>query len=229
VPLQGVIGETLGFWRLDAVECNVFHIDGPTMSENPLNRGKRRFLIAATGVAGGVAGASVAIPFAMSMLPSARARAAGAPVEVDISGLEPGMMITEEWRGKPVWIVRRTPEMIATLPELDPELADPGSKMKQQPDYAKNEARSIKPEYLVLIGICTHLGCSPTQKLAPGGESGLGDSWKGGFFCPCHGSKFDLAGRVYKGVPAPTNLEVPPHTYVSDTRLVIGQDSKGAA
>jgi len=197
------------------------------MADSQLNRGKRRFLIAATGVASGVAGVAVAVPFAMSMLPSARARAAGAPVEVDISKLEPGMMVTEEWRGQPIWIVRRTQEMIASLPDLDKEVADPKSSVKQQPDYAKNEARSIKPEYLVLVGICTHLGCSPTQKLAPGSE-GMGEGWKGGFFCPCHGSKFDLAGRVYKGVPAPVNLKVPPHTYLSDTRLLIGQDSTGA-
>jgi len=197
------------------------------MADSQLNRGKRRFLIAATGLASGVAGVAVAVPFAMSMLPSARARAAGAPVEVDISKLEPGMMVTEEWRGQPIWIVRRTQEMIASLPDLDKEVADPKSSVKQQPDYAKNEARSIKPEYLVLVGICTHLGCSPTQKLAPGSE-GMGEGWKGGFFCPCHGSKFDLAGRVYKGVPAPVNLKVPPHTYLSDTRLLIGQDSTGA-
>ena|SRR5262245_36688423 len=197
------------------------------MADNSVNKG-RRFLLAATGAAGAVAGVAVAVPFVLSMNPSARARAAGAPVEVDISKLEPGMMITEEWRGQPVWIVRRTKEMIASLTELDKEVADPQSKVKQQPEYAKNEQRSIKPEYLVLIGICTHLGCSPTQKLAPGAESGLGDGWKGGFFCPCHGSKFDLAGRVYKGVPAPINLKVPPHTYLSDTRLLIGQDSTGA-
>jgi ubiquinol-cytochrome c reductase iron-sulfur subunit len=196
------------------------------MADNSVNRG-RRFLLISTGAAGAVAGIAVAVPFVLSMSPSARARAAGAPVEVDISKLEPGMMITEEWRGQPVWIVRRTKEMIDSLPQLDNEVADPKSNVKQQPDYAKNEARSIKPEYLVLIGICTHLGCSPTQKLAPGSE-GMGEGWKGGFFCPCHGSKFDLAGRVYKGVPAPINLKVPPHSYLSDTRLLIGQDSTGA-
>ncbi len=198
------------------------------MADDELNRGKRRFLIAATGVAGGVAGVAVAIPFAMSMMPSARARAAGAPVEVDISKLEPGMMITEEWRGQPIWIIRRTQEMVDSLKQLDSQVADPDSRVKQQPDYAKNENRSIKPEYLVLVGICTHLGCSPTQKLAPGNEGGMGEGWKGGFFCPCHGSKFDLAGRVFKGVPAPVNLKVPPHTYLSETRLLIGQDSTGA-
>jgi ubiquinol-cytochrome c reductase iron-sulfur subunit len=198
------------------------------MADDEFNRGKRRFLIAATGVAGGVAGVAVAVPFAMSMMPSARARAAGAPVEVDISKLEPGMMITEEWRGQPIWIIRRTQEMVDSLKQLDSQVADPDSRVKQQPDYAKNENRSIKPEYLVLVGICTHLGCSPTQKLAPGNEGGMGEGWKGGFFCPCHGSKFDLAGRVFKGVPAPINLKVPPHTYLSETRLLIGQDSSGA-
>jgi ubiquinol-cytochrome c reductase iron-sulfur subunit len=198
------------------------------MADSNVDRGKRRFLLAATGVAGGVAGIAVAVPFVMSMNPSARARAAGAPVEVDLSKLEPGMMITEEWRGKPVWIVHRTKDMVDNLSKTDSEVADPASSVAMQPSYAKNEARSIKPEYLVLVGICTHLGCSPSQKLAPGVESGLGDDWPGGFFCPCHGSKFDLAGRVYKGVPAPTNLEVPPHMYLSDTRLLIGEDSKGA-
>jgi ubiquinol-cytochrome c reductase iron-sulfur subunit len=197
------------------------------MADNSVDKG-RRFLLVSTGVAGAVAGVAVAVPFAMSMWPSARARAAGAPVEIDISKIEPGMMITEEWRGQPIWVIRRTKEMIDNLPNLDAEMADPKSNVKQQPDYAKNEGRSIKPEYLVLVGICTHLGCSPTQKLAPGNDGGMGEGWKGGFFCPCHGSKFDLAGRVYKGVPAPINLKVPPHTYLSDTRLLIGQDSSGA-
>jgi ubiquinol-cytochrome c reductase iron-sulfur subunit len=198
------------------------------MADSNVDRGKRRFLIAASGVMGGAAGVAVAVPFVLSMTPSARARAAGAPVEVDISKVEPGMMITVEWRGKPVWIVHRTPEMLASLPKIDSEVADPQSSVKQQPDYAKNEARSIKPEYLVLVGICTHLGCSPSQKLTAGVDSGMGDSWPGGFFCPCHGSKFDLAGRVFKGVPAPINLEVPPYAYLSDTRLIVGSDSKGA-
>jgi len=198
------------------------------MADSNVDRRKRRFLLAATSVAGGVAGVAVAVPFVASMNPSARARAAGAPVEVDLSRVEPGMMLTVEWRGQPVWIVHRTREMIDSLPKLDGAVVDPGSSMPMQPDYAKNEVRSIKPEYLVLVGICTHLGCSPSQKLAPGTESGLGDEWPGGFFCPCHGSKFDLAGRVYKGVPAPVNLRVPPYTYLSDTRLLIGEDSKGA-
>ncbi len=198
------------------------------MASSNVDRGKRRFLVAATSVMGGVAGVAVAVPFAMSMNPSARARAAGAPVEVDISKVEPGMMITIEWRGKPVWIVHRTPEMLASLAKIDAELADPKSSVKQQPDYARNEARSIKPEYLVLVGICTHLGCSPSQKLAAGLDSGMGSDWPGGFFCPCHGSKFDLAGRVFKGVPAPINLEVPPYAYLSETRLIVGSDTKGA-
>src|SRR5882672_10614508 len=198
------------------------------MADGTVDRGKRRFLVAATSVAGGVAGVAAAVPFVMSMSPSARARAAGAPVEVDISKVEPGMMITIEWRGKPVWIVHRTPEMLASLPKIDSDVADPKSVVKQQPDYARNEARSIKPEYLVLVGICTHLGCSPSQKLQAGLDSGMGSEWPGGFFCPCHGSKFDLAGRVFKGVPAPINLEVPPYAYLSDTRLIVGADSKGA-
>lgn len=198
------------------------------MADSNVDRRKRRFLLAATSVAGGVAGVAVAVPFVASMNPSARARAAGAPVEVDLSKVEAGMMVTVEWRGQPVWVVHRTREMIDSLHQLDRVVADPKSSMPMQPDYAKNEARSIKPEYLVLVGICTHLGCSPSQKLAPGAESGLGEEWPGGFFCPCHGSKFDLAGRVYKGVPAPTNLKVPPYTYLSDTRLLIGEDSKGA-
>jgi ubiquinol-cytochrome c reductase iron-sulfur subunit len=198
------------------------------MAKSNIDRGKRRFLIAASSVMGGAAGVAVAVPFVLSMTPSARARAAGAPIEQDISRIEPGMMITVEWRGKPVWIVRRTPEMLASLKKADAEVSDPDSKVKQQPDYAKNEARSIKPEYLVLVGICTHLGCSPSQKLAAGAAEGMSDSWPGGFFCPCHGSKFDLAGRVFKGVPAPINLEVPPYAFLSDTRLIIGSDSKGA-
>ncbi len=198
------------------------------MADSSVDRRKRRFLVAATSVMGSVAGVAVAVPFVLSMNPSARARAAGAPVEQDISKIEPGMMITIEWRGKPVWIVHRTPEMLASLPKIDSEMVDPKSSVKQQPDYARNEVRSIKPEYLVLVGICTHLGCSPSQKLTAGAESGMGNDWPGGFFCPCHGSKFDLAGRVFKGVPAPTNLEVPPYAYLSDTRLIVGSDTKGA-
>ncbi len=192
-----------------------------------MNASKRKFLIAATSAVGGVAAASVAIPLVMSMLPSARAKAAGAPVEVDISKVEPGAILTVEWRGKPVWIVNRTPEMLKDLPTLDSQLADPGSEMPQQPEYCKNPTRSIKPEYLVAVGICTHLGCSPTFRKDVGAAD-LGADWKGGFFCPCHGSRFDLAARVYSGVPAPTNMVIPPHQYLSDAKLLIGVDAKGA-
>lgn len=189
---------------------------------------KRKFLIAATSAVGAVAAAGVAIPLVMSMQPSARAKAAGAPVEVDISKIEPGMLLTVEWRGKPVWILNRTKEMLDKLPTLNDILADPNSEMPQQPDYCQNATRSIKPELLVAVGICTHLGCSPTEKLKLGGDSGMGADWPGGFFCPCHGSKFDLAARVFKSVPAPTNLVIPPHQYLSDARLLIGVDAKGA-
>jgi len=199
------------------------------MSEG-VDRDKRRFLTLLTTAVGAVGAGFAATPFVLSMTPSARAKAAGAPVEVDISKLESGQMMTVEWRGKPVWIVRRDKEMLAQLPKHDDVLADPASKNDdQQPAYAQNPDRSIKPEYLVLVGICTHLGCSPQQKLAIGPSSGLGEDWPGGFFCPCHGSKFDLAGRVYKNVPAPTNLVVPPHMYLSDTRILVGEDKKGAA
>src|SRR5215217_5597672 len=186
---------------------------------------RRRFLIAATSIAGGIASIGVATPFVMSMMPSERAKAAGAPVEVDISKLEPGMLLLVEWRGKVVWILDRTPEMLANLKKLDSQMADPKSEKPQQPAYAKNETRSIKPEFLVVEGVCTHLGCSPVYRkdIAP---ADLGADWLGGFFCPCHGSKFDLAGRVYKHVPAPTNLVVPPHVYLSDNLLLIGSDSK---
>jgi ubiquinol-cytochrome c reductase iron-sulfur subunit len=196
--------------------------------QQKVDKSKRKFLIAATGAVGGVAVAGVAVPLVMSMLPSARAKAAGAPVEVDISKVEPGMMLTVEWRGKPVWIVNRTQEMLDRLDNHDDRLADPKSEMPQQPEYCKNTTRSIKPEYLVAVGICTHLGCSPSEKLKMGGDSGMGAEWPGGFFCPCHGSTFDLAARVYKGVPAPTNLVIPPHQYLSDARLLIGVDAKGA-
>jgi ubiquinol-cytochrome c reductase iron-sulfur subunit len=162
------------------------------------------------------------------MLPSERAKAAGAPVEVDITKLEPGMLLLVEWRGKVVWVLNRTSEMLATLKKVDSELADPKSEKPQQPAYAKNDTRAIKPQYLVVEGVCTHLGCSPVfrKDIAP---ADLGPDWLGGFFCPCHGSKFDLAGRVYKHVPAPTNLVVPPHVYLSDTTLLIGSDSKESA
>ena len=186
----------------------------------------RRTLIAATAVVGGAAGVGAAVPFLASFTPSERAKAAGAPVEVDISALQPGELKTVEWRGKPVWILRRTPEMLASLKKTDPLVADPESLRADQPTYVKGEARAIKDEYLVCVGICTHLGCSPTAKMALGAESGVSDDWQGGFLCPCHGSLFDLSGRVYKSMPAPDNLPVPPHTYLSDTRLLIGEDGK---
>lgn len=189
---------------------------------------RRRFLITATSIAGGIATAAVATPFVMSMMPSERAKAAGAPVEVDISKIEPGMLLLVEWRGKVVWVLDRTPEMLANLKKLDNQLADPKSEKDQQPKYAQNETRSIKPPILVVEGVCTHLGCSPVYRkdIAP---ADLGPDWLGGFFCPCHGSKFDLAGRVYKHVPAPTNLVVPPHMYLSDTLLLVGSDHKESA
>ena len=172
---------------------------------------------------GGVGIGFAAWPFISSLQPSAKAQAIGAPVEADISKLEPGQRMTVQWRGKPVWIVRRSDEILATLPKLDDQLRDPLSEVIQQPDYATNEYRSIRAEYLVLVGLCTHLGCSPAYRPEEGAED-LGADWKGGFFCPCHGSTFDMAGRVFKGVPAPTNMEVPPHSYLEDTRILIGVD-----
>ncbi|HRQ05402.1 MAG TPA: ubiquinol-cytochrome c reductase iron-sulfur subunit [Nitrosomonas halophila] len=197
-------------------------------SDNRKMSGRRRFLLVTTSVAGAVAGVGIATPFVRSMMPSERAKAAGAPVEVDIGKLEPGMLLTVEWRGRVVWVLKRTPEMLQNLEKLNAQLADPDSKREQQPDYAQNPVRSIKPEILVVEGVCTHLGCSPVYRkdIAP---ADLGADWLGGFFCPCHGSKFDLAGRVYKAVPAPTNLMVPPHTYLSDSRLLIGSESKESA
>jgi ubiquinol-cytochrome c reductase iron-sulfur subunit len=197
------------------------------MSGDNTNTGRRRFLTAATSVVGAVGVGFALVPFVSSMQPSAKARAAGAPVRADISKLEPGQMIRVKWRGKPVWLVKRTDDMLEALPTLDPELRDPASEQPQQPAYAQNEYRSIKPEILVTVGICTHLGCSPTYR-PDVGAADLGADWKGGFFCPCHGSRFDLAGRVFKGVPAPLNLEIPPHRYLSDIELVIGED-EGAA
>lgn len=198
--------------------------------DDRVDLGKRRFLTAAATVVGGVGAVYAAIPFISSMQPSARAQAAGAPVEVDISKLEPGQRITVEWRGKPVWIVRRTEEVMKRLSSINDQLRDPLSEVEtQQPPYAQNEyrARAEKPEILVVIGICTHLGCSPTYR-PDVGAADLGADWPGGFFCPCHGSRFDMAGRVFQGVPAPTNLEVPPYSFLSDTRLLVGED-KGAA
>ena len=200
------------------------------MADKELDQGKRQFLIAATGVAGGVAGAAAAVPFVASMLPSERAKAAGAPVEADISKLAPGEKITIEWRGQPVWIVRRTPEMLESIKASEDKVADPGSARKPgelTPAYARNEYRSIKPDVLVVVGICSHLGCSPQDKFKSGAEA-FESNWKGGFYCPCHGSLFDLAGRVYKNKPAPDNLRVPPYKFLSDTRILIGEDTKGA-
>jgi ubiquinol-cytochrome c reductase iron-sulfur subunit len=197
------------------------------MSQNEVDRSKRRFLIAATTAVGGVATVGAAVPFLASMLPSQRAKAAGAPVEVDIGKVEPGMILSVEWRGKPVWIVNRTKEMLDLMAKIDDKLTDPASGVPQQPEYCKNATRSIKPNILVAVGICTHLGCSPTFRKDVGAAD-LGGDWPGGFFCPCHGSRFDLAGRVFKGVPAPTNLEIPPHKYLSDSRILVGDDSKGA-
>ncbi|MGB7815243.1 MAG: ubiquinol-cytochrome c reductase iron-sulfur subunit [Methylotenera sp.] len=189
---------------------------------------KRQFLINATACTGAVGAAAVAVPFVGSMLPSERAKAAGAPVEVDISKIEPGTIMTAEWRGKPVWIINRTPEQTAELAKHNDQLSDPDSDVvSQQPAYSKNSHRSIKENISVVVGICTHLGCSPTAKLQAGGD--MGNNWAGGFFCPCHGSKFDLAGRVFKGSPAPTNLVVPPHQYLTDTTLLIGVDTKAEA
>ena len=173
---------------------------------------------------GAVGAAFAATPFVLSMTPSARAKAAGAPVEVDISQMEPGQLLTVEWRGKPVWILKRTDEMLNSLGKVAGLVADPDSKASDQPKYATGTNRSIKNEVLVVVGICTHLGCSPAKRLAAGSSEGMGDDWPGGFFCPCHGSKFDLSGRVYKNVPAPTNLPVPPHKYLSESRILIGED-----
>ncbi|MCB8745848.1 ubiquinol-cytochrome c reductase iron-sulfur subunit [Rhodoferax sp. U2-2l] len=203
------------------------------MSESVVKNGlvdaeKRTWLIASSAV-GALGTAAAVVPFVASFQPSERAKAAGASVEADISALKPGEKMTVEWRGKPVWIIRRTPEMLAALPKLNDQLVDPDSTRKpeeQAPDYARNATRSIKPEFMVAVGICTHLGCSPSDKFQSGPQPSLPDDWAGGFLCACHGSTFDLAGRVYKNKPAPDNLQVPPHMYVSDTRLVIGEDKK---
>jgi ubiquinol-cytochrome c reductase iron-sulfur subunit len=193
-----------------------------------IDASKRTWLIA-SGCAGAVGGVATAIPFVSTFQPSERAKAAGAAVEVDIGGLQPGEKITVEWRGKPVWIVRRTPEQVASLAGKDAELADPKSQRNPSeltPEYARNEARSIKPEYFVAVGICSHLGCSPSDKFQTGAQPSLPDNWAGGFLCPCHGSTFDMAGRVFKNKPAPDNLEIPPHMYLSDSKLLIGEDKK---
>ena len=197
------------------------------MSDQQVDQGKRTWLIA-TGCAGAVGGVATAVPFVSTFAPSERAKAAGAPVEVDISGIKPGEKLTVEWRGKPVWIVRRTPEQVEALKKNEAQLADPNSDRKAYPtpEYAKNAHRSIKPEYFVAVGICSHLGCSPSDKFAMGAQPSLPDDWTGGFLCPCHGSTFDMAGRVFKNKPAPDNLEVPPHMYLSDAKLLIGEDKK---
>jgi ubiquinol-cytochrome c reductase iron-sulfur subunit len=195
--------------------------------ESKMDCGRRRLVIA-TAAVGGAGAVAALVPFLSSMLPSERAKAAGAPVEVDIGNLESGQMMTVEWRGKPVWIINRTKDMLATLASLADTVADPKSSKTMQPEYCKNDTRSIKPEIMVAVGICTHLGCSPSSKFKKGSEEGMGGDWLGGFLCPCHGSKFDFAGRVFKSMPAPDNLEVPPHTYLTETRILIGEDKKGA-
>lgn len=199
------------------------------MSNDGVNTGRRRFLTAATSVVGAAGVVGVAVPFVGSWNPSAKAEAAGAPVKVDIGKLEPGQMVVKEWRGKPVYVMRRTDEQVAGLDKVDDLLKDPNSaNAAQQPAYVDPQARSIKPEILVLVGLCTHLGCAPKKRFEVGAADLGGDSWQGGFFCPCHGSKFDLAGRVYKGVPASDNLVVPPYSYESDNVLVIGVDQEAA-
>jgi ubiquinol-cytochrome c reductase iron-sulfur subunit len=190
---------------------------------------QKRNWIVSTCAIGGAGVAAVAVPFVSTFQPSERAKAAGAAVEVDISALKPGEKLTVEWRGKPVWIIKRTPEQLATLSKVDSQLADPHSKRKPDeltPVYARNDNRSIKPEVMVAVGICSHLGCSPVDKFQLGAQPSVPDDWQGGFLCPCHGSTFDMAGRVYKNKPAPDNLEVPPHMYLSETRLLIGEDKK---
>jgi ubiquinol-cytochrome c reductase iron-sulfur subunit len=197
------------------------------MSSSDIDTGRRRFLTGAVTVMGGIGGAFAAVPFIAAWTPSDRAKAIGAPVEVDISKLEPGQATRVKWQGKPVVVVRRTEASLASIRKLDDKVRDPQSLEEQQPGYATNEYRSIKPEFLVLVGICTHLGCAPSYRpeVAP---ADLGPEWEGGFFCPCHGSRFDLAGRVYASVPAPTNLVVPPHKYIADGRILVGVDAEGA-
>ena len=197
------------------------------MNDDKVNK-KRRRLVTITAVAGGAATVASAVPFVASMMPSERAKAAGAPVEYDASKVTPGQMDIVKWRGQPVWVVRRTKEMLESLPQMNPKVSDPSCRNKLQPAYCTAPYRSIKPELLVVVGICSHLGCSPVKKFEPGEASGLGADWLGGFYCPCHGSKFDLAGRVLKNQPAPFNLTVPPHQYLTDDQLLIGEDKKEA-
>jgi ubiquinol-cytochrome c reductase iron-sulfur subunit len=197
------------------------------MSEQKKVDKTRRNLVVATSVLGGAASLGAAAPFVASMWPSERAKAAGAPIEVDISAIAPGELKVFEWRGKPVWVIRRTQDMLASLKQGVGNLTDPASKSSLQPEYAQNEHRSVNPEVMVMEGVCTHLGCSPQQRTAEA-KAEMGGDWAGGFYCPCHGSKFDYAGRVYRGAPAPTNLPVPPYTFLSDSTLLIGDDKKGA-
>ena len=199
------------------------------MSSDGVNSGRRKFLTAATSAVGVAGAVGVAVPFLGSWNPSAKAKAAGAPVKADIGKLEPGQMVVVEWRGKPVYVMHRTAAQIDDLPKLDSILKDPQSEISDQPDYITGVDRSIRPEILVLVGLCTHLGCAPKFRPEVGAADLGGDEWLGGFFCPCHGSKFDLSGRVFAGVPAPTNLVVPPYRYVSDDVLVIGEDTEAAA
>ncbi len=194
------------------------------MSNDGVNNGRRRLLLGATAALGAVGAVGVAVPFVQSWHPSAKARAAGAPARVDVSKLSPGEQVIVEWRGRPVWVVRRTQEMLDNLPNMNDRLADPDSNRAEQPEYVPNTPiRALNPEFMVLIGICTHFGCSPTYRpdIAP---SDLGQNWAGGFFCPCHGSRFDLSGRVYRAQPAPTNLVIPPHAYQDEATLIIGLD-----
>lgn len=199
-------------------------------NSQPDDSGRRTWMIAC-GAMGGVGALGVANVLVGTFSPSERAKAAGAPVEVEVGDMKPGELRTVEWRGKPVWIVRRNEEMLASLKQTDDKVADPNSERKPAeltPEYARNQGRSIKPEYLVAVGICSHLGCSPSARFAAGAQPSLPDDWVGGFLCPCHGSTFDMAGRVYKNKPAPDNLEVPPHMYLSDTRILVGVDKQGA-
>lgn len=199
------------------------------MSNDGVNQGRRRFLTGATCVVGAAGAVGAAIPFVGSWYPSARAKAAGAPVKINISKIEPGGMAIEEWRGKPVYIVRRSAEALASLGQLTDTLSDPESEKSEQPEYVNPETRAIRDEYLIMVGLCTHLGCAPKYRPEVGAADLGGEEWLGGFFCPCHGSKFDLAGRVYKGVPAPLNLPVPPHMYESDSVVVIGIDEEATS
>ena len=198
------------------------------MNEQEKPDRKRRSLIIASSLAGGAATVGAAVPFVMSMWPSERAKAAGAAVEADLAVIAPGELRVFEWRGKPVWVIRRTPEMLEALKAVTPQLSDPQSKASDQPSYARNEYRSLKPDVMVMEGVCTHLGCSPQLKSAEA-KGEMGGDWRGGFYCPCHGSKFDYAGRVFRGAPAPTNLKVPPYTFLADNTLLIGEDKEKKA